>query len=105
MEVQVDHAAVVSADGAAAARLGHEDPLDLLEPARDSLSDAALAPPSDSSLARAVPMKHDEAVVATVAQRRCALRLGRTAAPFEKRYRRFGWHEHMFATESDGGAP
>jgi hypothetical protein len=57
VEVEVDHAAVVSAHGAAAACLGHENPLHLLETARDSLAYAALASPASSSLPGAVAMK------------------------------------------------
>lgn len=104
MEVQVDHAPVVSADRAASARLCHKDALDLLEAPRDSLSDAAVAAPSGCTFARAVVMKHHKAMAPAVAQRRGALRLGRPALLRDQRHRRYGfcaWHEHMFAITAD----
>jgi hypothetical protein len=104
MEVKVDHAPVVAADRAAAACLGDKDPLDFLQAARHGLSDAALAAPSDSSLALAVAMKHHTAVPAAVAQCRGALRLGRPPCLRDQRHRCYGFcarHEHMFATTPD----
>ena len=104
VEVEVDHAPVVSADCAAPASLGDKDSLDLLKAARDSLSDAALAAPSDSSLALAVAMEHHQAMAATFAQCGGALRPGRPPLLREQRHRRYGfcaWHEHMFATTPD----
>jgi hypothetical protein len=104
MEVQVDHAPVVSADSAAAARLPDKDPLDLLKAARDSLSHAAFASPTDTSLPRAVTMKDNQAMAATLAQGRGALRLGRSPFLRDQRHRCYGfcaWHERMFVITPD----
>ena len=104
VEVKIDHAAVISADRAAAACLGDKDSLDLLKAARDCFSDAALAAPADSSLALAVAMEHHKAMAATFAQCRGALRLGRPSCTRDQRHRRYGfcpWHERMFATTPD----
>jgi hypothetical protein len=104
VEVQVDHAPVVSADCAAPASLGDKDPLDLLKAARDCFSDAALAAPSGCALARAVVMKHHKAMPPAVAQCRGTLRLWRPAFLRDQRHRRYGfcaWHERMFATPPD----
>lgn len=104
VEVQVDHAAVISADRAAAACLGDEDPFDFLKAARDCFSDAALAAPSGCTFARAVVMKHHKAMAPAVTQRRGALRLRRSASLRDQRHRRYGfwtWHEHMFAITAD----
>jgi hypothetical protein len=104
VEVKIDHAAVISADRAAAACLGDKDSLDLLKAARDCFSDAALAAPSGCPLARAVAMKHHKAMAAAVAQCRGALRLRRATFLRDQRHRWYGfcaWHEHMFATTPD----
>ena len=61
MEVEVDDAAVISADGAAASSLLHEDALELLESASDGLSDTALASPTprvERELGDSVPWAH-----------------------------------------------
>ena len=106
MEVQVEHAPVISADGATAACLGRKDPLDLLEPTRDSLADAALATPSDSTLTCAIAMKDHQAMAATLAQCRGAPGLRRSSPLGNQRHRRYRFcgcslHEHMFAGASD----
>ena len=105
VEVQIDHAAVVSADRAAAACLGDKDSLDLLKAARDCFSDAALAAPSDSSLALAVAMEHHKAMRGGQ-WRNVAVLSALGGRPFlrDQRHRRYGfcaWHERMFATMPD----
>jgi hypothetical protein len=87
VEVEVDHAAVVSADGAAATRLGDQDALDLLETPRDSLSDAALAAPTDSSLACPIAMKNDQAMTSAAPQLGGAVGLRRSPLLWDQRRR------------------
>jgi len=87
VKVQVHHAPVISADRAAAPCLGDKDSLDLLKPARNCFSDAALAAPSGRALAGAVAMKHHKAMAAAVAQGRGALRLRRASFARDQRRR------------------
>jgi hypothetical protein len=55
MEMQVDDACVVPANTAAASGFGNQGAFDLLQPARDSLTDATLAlPPMTARWSRAV---------------------------------------------------
>ena len=104
MEVQVDDAAVVAADGAAPTCLRDKDALDLLETSRHSLTTQRLQRQRYPRLPCAVAMEHDQAMAPAVAQCRGAVSRRRTATLFEQRGRRFGWHEHMFAITSDGEA-
>ena len=78
MEVQIDDAPVVAAHRAAAARLGDQGPLDLLQPARDRLARATLAPPPETPLAGARQMKLHETMVRALPKLGCA-QLGRWA--------------------------
>ena len=63
VEVQVDHATVVAANGTAATGLLDEDALDLLQPACDGLARAAPAPPTEPPVSPAVQVEHDPTVV------------------------------------------
>jgi hypothetical protein len=110
VEVEVDHAPVIAADGAAAARLGHKNPLDLLEAARNGLADAALAPPTGSSLPGAIAMKDHQAMTAALPQLGRATRLRRSSLLTYQRPRRprvhiDRWHERMFVDAPDGRPP
>jgi hypothetical protein len=89
MEVEVDHAPVVSADGAAAARLRHEDALDLLQSASDGLAHAALASPPALPLPSAVAMKDDEAMTPAMPQLGGAIGLRRSALLTDQGRRRY----------------
>src|SRR5207244_4041596 len=95
VEVQIDDAAVVTADTTRAAVLGHERALDLLMAPRDRFADAALAPNAPV----AVTMKDRLAVTRALADEPCAVVGGRAAGV------RDVWavlrHEQMFAPEPD----
>lgn len=67
MEVEVEDTAVIGRDGAASARLGDKDSLDLLMTSCDRFADAALATPALAWLARPVKMEHDPSVALAVA--------------------------------------
>jgi hypothetical protein len=101
MEVQVDHAAVVTADRAAPAGLLDQDPLDLLEASGHGLTGAPLAAPAVPALALAREMELDEAVMPAHPKLGGALLCGRTTALLQQRYWRFRGHEHMFALTPD----
>jgi hypothetical protein len=65
VEMKVDHAPGVAADGAASTGLLDEDSLDLLESSSHRLAGAPLAAPAISALALAQQMELNESVTPT----------------------------------------
>src|SRR5690349_24866365 len=98
MEVQIDRAAVVAADGAAAPRLLDERGPDPAVPAGHCLPYAALAA-IDEPVAPAIAVEDDEPVARAFAEHGGALRIRRASGTFDKRPIS---HERMFASAPDG---
>jgi hypothetical protein len=88
MEVQVEDAAVVAPDGAAAAGLGNEDPFDLLVAPCDRLAHAALTTPTLSGLPGRIQVEGDKPVALAVTEL-CRAALRRWAACLAEQ--RDGW--------------
>jgi hypothetical protein len=101
VKVQVDHAAVVAADGTTAAGFLDEDSLDLLQASRDSLARATLAAPPVAALPLAAQMKGDEAMAPADPEVRSAVRSRRPTALPEQGNWCLGRHERMFARPPD----